>query len=313
MNILVTSIGGDIAQSIINILRSHYQGIRIVGCDIQEQPFFANLVDVFDVICDPENPAYISELEVICRKNNIDIIIPVSDSEIKFLSYYPFTLDIPILKVSPEIVEISLDKFKTSKFVSDIGDFSPKTFLNYDPENLTLPIIVKPRFGRGSKDVRLCSNVEEVNFHSHLLESPIFQELLLPNDREITCGVYRNRNHETHVIQLQRRISGGRTNWARVVSIDSISIMCEEIAYRLDLLGSINIQCILTSSGPKVFEINPRYSSSVAMRHKLGFSDLVWGIEELLFGKSNFSFTSPMNTLVGRTDSLIIFEEKNQI
>ena len=35
-----------------------------------------------------------------------------------------------------------------------------------------------------------------------------------------------------------------------------------------------------------VFEINPRFSSTVGMRHKVGFSDLIWSIQETVLGES---------------------------
>jgi len=46
------------------------------------------------------------------------------------------------------------------------------------------------------------------------------------------------------------------------------------------LQGSMNIQLILTDSGPRIFEINPRFSSTVLMRHKLGFCDFLWSLDE---------------------------------
>jgi carbamoyl-phosphate synthase large subunit len=56
--------------------------------------------------------------------------------------------------------------------------------------------------------------------------------------------------------------------------------MCARIAEGLDLRGSMNVQLRLTDEGPRVFEINPRFSSTVLMRHRMGFSDVLWAIEE---------------------------------
>ena len=35
-----------------------------------------------------------------------------------------------------------------------------------------------------------------------------------------------------------------------------------------------------TKKGPMIFEINPRFSSTVYMRHKLGFTDVIWSLKE---------------------------------
>ena len=46
--------------------------------------------------------------------------------------------------------------------------------------------------------------------------------------------------------------------------------------------GLFNVQLRLTDDGPKLFEINPRISSTVVFRDKLGFHDLRWWISECL-------------------------------
>ena len=58
--------------------------------------------------------------------------------------------------------------------------------------------------------------------------------------------------------------------------IDEILIT---IAEKSALEGAINVQLRVTDDGPSIFEINPRFSSTVMMRHLIGFSDLVWMIE----------------------------------
>ena len=41
----------------------------------------------------------------------------------------------------------------------------------------------------------------------------------------------------------------------------------------IDFFGPANFQLILTKKGPMIFEINPRFSSTVLMRNYLGFTD----------------------------------------
>ena len=50
----------------------------------------------------------------------------------------------------------------------------------------------------------------------------------------------------------------------------------------LDLRGSINIQLRFTSEGPRIFEINPRFSSTIYFRHAVGFQDLIWSVNDAL-------------------------------
>jgi carbamoyl-phosphate synthase large subunit len=83
------------------------------------------------------------------------------------------------------------------------------------------------------------------------------------------------------VLQLLRQLTEGTTSWAKVVDNKEALKMCRKIAKEIELQGSMNIQLILTDSGPRIFEINPRFSSTVLMRHKLGFCDLLWSLDEV--------------------------------
>jgi carbamoyl-phosphate synthase large subunit len=55
-----------------------------------------------------------------------------------------------------------------------------------------------------------------------------------------------------------------------------------------------------------VFEINPRFSSTVVFRHKLGFTDLVWSLQEQVLNLStSYVPTRPIGTRVYR-----VFDEQ---
>lgn len=56
--------------------------------------------------------------------------------------------------------------------------------------------------------------------------------------------------------------------------------MCQMIAEGLDLRDNMNIKLRLTDKGPRIFEINPRFSSTVLVRHRICFSDVLWALEE---------------------------------
>jgi carbamoyl-phosphate synthase large subunit len=73
---------------------------------------------------------------------------------------------------------------------------------------------------------------------------------------------------------------GGFTNFGEVIENKEIQELLIQIAERLQLTGSINIQLKLTPNGPVVFEINPRFSSTVLFRHLTGFKDLIWTLED---------------------------------
>ena len=82
--------------------------------------------------------------------------------------------------------------------------------------------------------------------------------------------------------------------------------MCETIAKGLNLRGSMNIQMRLTTQGPRVFEINPRFSSTVLMRHRIGFSDVLWALDEAEGKELIFPQSKPNQILVRVQDVAIV-------
>ena len=126
----------------------------------------------------------------------------------------------------------------------------------------------------------MVENKDEAIFLMKKFTNSIFQELLEPEDKEVTCAVYRKKDGQVAVLQLLRKLTGGLTGWGKVIDDHETEEMCKSIATGLDLRGSMNIQLRITDSGPRVFEINPRFSSTVLMRHRFGFSDLLWAIDE---------------------------------
>lgn len=76
------------------------------------------------------------------------------------------------------------------------------------------------------------------------------------------------------------KIEGGLTGSGIVEVIPEIEQLLNAVAMYLDLQGCINVQLRMRAGVPYVFEINPRFSSTVRFRHKLGFSDVIWSMQD---------------------------------
>ena len=111
----------------------------------------------------------------------------------------------------------------------------------------------------------------------------VFQEFVGGDKNEFTCGLFRSKKGEIRTIIINRELSdGGYTNFGEVVSNSSIREVLFNIAERINLKGSINVQLRKDKTSPKVIEINSRFSSTVFFRHLLGFQDVMWALEDIL-------------------------------
>lgn len=286
MKVLVTAIGGEVGQAIATVLKRHYPKCEIVGSDVRAIQSDTNLVSGFLISPPAENSGFLGWIRQTISDLGITIVVPASDAEVIALLEFG---DVGAFVVGPSkaAVEISRDKLVTADFFVEHNIDGPITQNIQIGTSVSFPLIVKPRSGRGSRGIFVCNDAEELQALCQKFPESIMQELLLPADAEMTCAVYRSESSGTRVLVMNRKLSGGTTSWVRVVEDDRITRYCERIALCLNLRGSINIQLIATIDGPKAFEINGRFSSTVAMRDQLGFYDLHWSIQDQVFGKSS--------------------------
>lgn len=294
-NVLISGGGGDIGVALGRILQEEKIN-GVFGCDISEDHVGECIFDDFFYVSRASEPKYITELEDIFRENKIKLFIPSSEAEIKSLLEYGLDngclFGVPVLIADEPTVRIALDKFTTANFLAEHSIKCPWTIETENNEPITLPCIFKPRSGQGSKGLEIVRSevrVEELMGTSEY----IWQELLLPDDQEYTCGVYRSQDGSCRSILMRRTLSGGFTGKGVVIEDAVINTYVNNIATALGVVGAVNFQLRLTEAGPVLFEINPRFSSTVMFRHKLGFKDLVWAIEEK-FGLELSSYAVPL-------------------
>lgn len=279
--ILITGIGGDISQGVATILRENRPDLRLIGVDVHAQHGGHLFVDQFDLVPSASAPDYMEAIKNIVKKYSVDVVIPMSEPELG--AALPFSELAPGVKwitAGERVVGAGLDKLETVHALTGLGLPVPWTKPVSEGRPVAYPCIMKNRFGSGSRAVFIVNNDEDVDYLVKRYSDAIFQELLEPADREVTCAVYRRRDGEVASLLMLRRLTGGFTGWAKVIKDEETSRMCEVIAQGLDLRGSMNIQLRLTDKGPRVFEINPRFSSTVLMRHRMGFTDVLWALDE---------------------------------
>ena len=286
MRFLVSGVGGDIGQSIARVLADHFPNAEIVGSDIHDEFLICDAVKSLKILPSVSSTLYEESLKASLCNNDIDVFIPTSEPELRwFLKSKAHLMDFPCtcLLASLKAMEIGFDKLITSQHLAAYNLPAPWASLVSEsglgaPE---IPCILKSRTGAGNSSVYYIDDYEKSLQFQRLFPDYMWQQFLPLSEGEYTCGVYRCRNGETRVIAMKRRLASGVTAYAKVVENPAISALCVQIAESLDLFGSINIQLRLVEGiGPMVFEINPRFSSTVGMRHLVGFKDLIWSIEE---------------------------------
>jgi carbamoyl-phosphate synthase large subunit len=288
IKILVTGCGGDIGQSIGKILNEYNDKFELHGFDIDENTpakFIYNNFELGKLISEPDYFYYLKEF---LSENEIGVLLPIAEPELRMYSNLKIGDSIgtsKVVKANFEALEIGFDKYKTYEFLKKEGLPYPKTFQCSDFINqLNFPFILKAKTGSGGKNLFLIQSEREYNFYIASIDKQdyIIQEYLTGDTEEYTCGLYRNKLGEVRNIIFFRRLRGGYTDFGYKVSNPIINELLHDIASKINLVGSINIQLRMVNNIPYVFEINPRFSSTVLFRHMMGFNDVLWSIQDAL-------------------------------
>lgn len=219
------------------------------------------------------------------KNNQYDMFFPVTNATViptvKHLRKFAKYVKVPI--ASEKIMMKAMDKSQTIQIAKNCDvpipeTFSPKTIAEIDSiiEQLSFPIIVKPRIGYGARGVSLCNNEDEVSDaytrNLSLYGPSLIQEYIPAGGDEL--GVYSlfNYDAEPRAVTVHRRIrsyphSGGPSTLRETVLnpdlIDKSFKLLSElkwfgvsmVEYRVDPRDSI----------PKLMEINPRWWGSLPL------------------------------------------------
>jgi carbamoyl-phosphate synthase large subunit len=281
--ILITGCGGDIGLALGTIAAESGAANRLIGCDIYAEHPGGAVFDVCELVPPADAADYFPRLNQLADRYQVDAIVPMSEAEIGRFAEAGFLESFSgrtVITANRLAVETGLDKLETYRALKRAGLPAPWTVAVDEGDPLSLPCIVKPRRGQGGKGLQRVEAASAVREIAKTHPGYIWQELILPDEPEYTCGLYRSRTGEIRTIIFARRLRGGVTYSAEVVENETIDALLRAIARAVDLAGAINVQLRVDAEGPKVFEINPRFSSTVGFRHQLGFSDFLWSLQE---------------------------------
>ena len=286
LNILVTSAGGDIGANIIRILREQTEfQCNVFGADIKEHIFAEKMLDGFFTTYRTFEDDYIVHIKQIVKDCGIDLIIPASEIDIIFfVEHRSDFANTEILINSADVVNTFLDKYLTFITLKDLNVPVPETEkLNSKNWKHGYPAVIKAARTVTSKSIQTVQSEEkfaEACASIRNTQDYIVQKHIGSAEEEFTTAVYRS-GETFRTITFKRQLTGGMTGYAEIYKSEQLHETSRKIAEAYNLNGCINIQSRKHNGRHYVFEINPRISSTVYIRHRFNFSDLLWWISSL--------------------------------
>jgi len=233
---------------------------------------------------------YINFILGLIEKNDINYYLPLIDEELLIAKSIGFIKkDLKVLIPSKSFIELCLNKFKLMKKLNELDISKTKSFLdsNFNWE-IDPPIFVKPNFGRGSRGIKKVYN--KLQFEAYRQENK--DEILIQpiiEGIEYTVGVLVNNENEILSISPKRIIKKDRVTINAVTENNSIIYgLATKLTKILKPRGPYNIQLFITPEmQPIIFEINPRFSTTLILSIEAGVNEV-----ELLI--NNFSNQAPI-------------------
>lgn len=287
LSVLVTGAGSVYGLGIIRELKASVLPVETIAIDTNPYSlglYFADKSFIAPRAADEES--YYMFIENLCKEHQIKAIFIGSTAELPFYSRNRESLEAStgskVFVNSPEVLELCTDKWLTMCHLSRDRFQIPATIrypedagmLSSFIESEGFPLIVKPRFGRGSVGVVLVKDKQQLDENIKGKESLIIQEYIIDEEQEFTVGICIN--HKGKVISkiaLRRYLLEGVSIAAVSDDYHDIADYCAVVASTLGAYGAINIQLRLKYGKPVIFEINPRFSSSTGMRLLFGINE----------------------------------------
>jgi carbamoyl-phosphate synthase large subunit len=280
--VLVTGVGGGVGQGILRNLRSEQFAIRLVGTNTAAVSAGNHLCDAFQVVPYAYDAGYLEAISAIVERENVDLVIPSTDHECYSLMVDPSRVGATVAASPASTVAMCLDKHETARNLAAHGLPFARSSLPSAYEGGFGRTVVKPRQGRGSRDI----HVDPADPRA-FSDDYVVQEYL--EGEELTTCFYVRRDGKMHgLITFSRDLEHGNTSRCEVVKRHDVEIarMADALISRFPFRGSCNLQMRVTARGIVPFEINCRISGTNSIRSQFGFRDVAYTVQEYLYDRT---------------------------
>lgn len=321
MNILITSAGQRVSlvKSFKKELTFFFEDSKVFTTDLNPQLSPAcHISDRSFKVPKVTDDEYIRCLLKICLDNDVKLIIPTIDTELKTLSLnieHFKKYNIYIIVSDYSLVEICRDKRKVNKLFVEHNIEIPEQF---NVDNLVFPVFVKPCDGSRSEGIFLASTSKDIK-DEHIKNTKLMFMEYISNENydEFTVDCYYDKHSDLKCVVPRQRIAVRAGEVSKGVTKNNFIVT--EFQKHLSKLegakGCLTIQVFLHKelNRMKGIEINPRFGGGYPLTYLSGANYTRWLIEEYMLNKRIEKFNDWQdNLLMLRYDAEVLVEDYNE-
>lgn len=337
ITVLITGAGAPGAPGIIKSLRLNGEReIRVIGVDANlEESVGVGLVDQAYSIPTAKAPDFIPHLIEICRKEKVEVIVPLVTNELFVFAQNKKEFErigVRVLVSDYESLLIANNKLSLMEYCKKIGVPAPefttaKSLIEFEsairklgyPDN---KVCFKPPISNGLRGFRIINDTEDRmsnllnekpnnvfisldEFRSIAQESSFFPELLimeyLPGDEYSIDALGDGKKCHAVIPRTRDKIKMGISFVGTTVNDPQLIRYSSQIVEGLGLYGNIGFQFRRDKNGvPKIIESNPRVQGTIVLCTAAGYN-MVYNAAKIALGES------PINSSINWGTKMVRF------
>lgn len=273
LKILVTGAGGASGICTILILKESTNHI-IVGCDCDGYSSGLYLADEKFIIPPAKNEGkFLKELIKKIKKYKIDVVFPNVDEELLIFAKNKPKIPCEVVISPLSTIEICRDKSRLFNKLENVVPL-PST------KNISPPFFLKPKIGRGSKNIYKVDSEKELRILFKYLslkrmnEDDFIVQEFLPGKEYTVDALFNKDGKLVAAVPRERiRVFGSASLIGKTEKNYQIIKFVRKISTKLKFFGPVNFQFKEDKEGvPKLIEINPRCSGGMAITYRSGIN-----------------------------------------
>ena len=268
--VLVTGAGGAAGVAVIRHLAA--LGMFTVATDTDPLAAGLFLATEHAVVAPASEPdQLIADLAETAKRFEVDVVVCTVAEEMLAIAGREHEIKTNVWVPTRESIEACLDKLHFADLMVDAHVPVPATELGAHLQSVAWdavpgPWVVKPRFGRGSRDVYVVDEITELAWACRRVTDPIVQTRVA--GREFTVDLLTDRKGALVGAVPRWRVetkAGISTKGMTFVDNAVVSIAARALR-AVGLCGAANLQGFVGADGSvSVIEINPRFSGGLSL------------------------------------------------
>ncbi len=289
VRVLVTGAGGAAGVAVIRALRQ--SGHYVIAVDADPMAVGLRLGDEGHPVPRFDDPTYLAALIRIATVYDAQALICTVAEEYHALAGAASYLDdagVRTLMPTADSVNVCIDKWRFAQAMSEAGLPAPSTGLAGDDAELHVPgpWIVKPRFGRGSRDVHAVGNREELAAAITLTPDPIVQTQIVGREFTVDALVSATGDVVGTAARWRLATKAGISVLGTTFDDEAVTQVTTLVLKTLGHIGPANVQGFVTPDGEVVIiEVNPRFSGGLPLSLHAG-ADFVGEYLRVIMGRA---------------------------